>query len=57
MADIARLLKKGRERTLNHESNFRFSNKTFIFILILATIVLVVDYVLIITFIDIIKNL
>lgn len=57
MADSARLFKKDKEELSNNESVLKLNNKIFIFIVILATTILVVDYVLVITFIDIIKNL
>lgn len=57
MADSARLFKKDKEEVSDAESMFKLNNKIFIFIVILATTILVVDYVLVITFIDIIKTL
>lgn len=57
MADSAHLFKKDKEELSDNESILKLDNKIFIFIVILATTILVVDYVLVITFIDIIKNL
>ena len=58
MAYITQMFKKSEKQKLSEqELMLRRNDKIFIFIVVLAIIVMAVDYALLIKFIDIIKNL
>ena len=58
MAYITQLFKKlEKEKMSEQEVMHRQNDKIFVFILVLSAIVMVIDYALIIKFVDMIKNL
>ena len=58
MAGITQLFKKtNKEKLSEQELMYRQNDRIFIFILVLAAIVISVDYALVMKFIDIINNL
>lgn len=58
MAYIMQLFKKiDKEKMSEQEIMHRQNDKIFVFILVLSAIVMAIDYVLILKFIDMIKNL
>lgn len=54
--DIARVLKKNKNKLSEQEQIQKASNRMLIFIIIFSGIVLAIDYALVLKFMDIIKN-
>ena len=58
MAYITQLFKKtDKQKLTEQELMFRQNDKIFIFIVVLAIIVMAVDYAILVKFMDIVKNL
>lgn len=54
--DFVRALKKNKEQLLEQEQINRASNRMLIFILVLVSIVFIIDYVLVIKFMEILNS-
>ena len=58
MANIMRLFKKAsKDKLSEQELMYRQNDKIFIFILVLVTVIISVDYALVMKFIDLINNI